>query len=362
MSDPIKPIPPTPSAAPQKPARPEVAEDAGFQALTEALGSSFVIVKVIMVILVIVFLGSGFFTVASQERAIVLRFGKPVGIGDERLLQPGAHWSFPYPIDEVVRIPFSLIQTAKSTAGWHNPNADPSLPGTLNLNPELDGYTLTSDGNLLHILATMNYRISDPLDYALNFVSASNAVVNILDNAIFYASEYFTIDDGRTNKAAIAEMITKRVEALVQEHGLGIKVDPVLIEAKPPLYLNTFFENVATAEQQRGLTNQSARAFATTLASKTQGDTNTVINAGLSEKNRLILEISSELNAFTNQLPFYRKNPSYWMDRSRMETALRAFTNANQSRWLIDQRFDDVRMQLNEQPEAPKASARTTGQ
>ena len=53
--------------------------DAGSQALAEALHSSFVIVKVLMVLLVLLFLASGFFTVGPQERAIILRFGKAQG-------------------------------------------------------------------------------------------------------------------------------------------------------------------------------------------------------------------------------------------------------------------------------------------
>ncbi|MDB6040116.1 MAG: hflK 1, partial [Verrucomicrobiales bacterium] len=67
-----------PAVTPGPVTPPPTAEDSGSQALSEALRSSFVIVKVIMVLLVIVFLGSGIYTVPSQKRAILLRFGKPV--------------------------------------------------------------------------------------------------------------------------------------------------------------------------------------------------------------------------------------------------------------------------------------------
>ena len=56
-----------------------------------------------MVLMVLAFFGSGFFTVGPQEKAVILRFGKPVGEGQKALLRPGLHWSFPYPIDEVVQ-------------------------------------------------------------------------------------------------------------------------------------------------------------------------------------------------------------------------------------------------------------------
>jgi len=50
-------------------------QDAGSQALSEALRSSFVIVKIAMVALVVIIFAAGFFTVGPQEKAVVLRFG-----------------------------------------------------------------------------------------------------------------------------------------------------------------------------------------------------------------------------------------------------------------------------------------------
>ena len=53
-------------------------QDAGTAALAEALRSSFTIVKVVMVLMVLGFFGAGFFTVGPSEKAVILRFGKPV--------------------------------------------------------------------------------------------------------------------------------------------------------------------------------------------------------------------------------------------------------------------------------------------
>src|SRR5262245_20190078 len=98
---------------------PNPAMDSGSQALTEALRGSFVIVKFVMLALLAVFIFSGFFSVGPQEKAIVLRFGKPVGDGDKMLLGAGLHWAWPYPIDEVERVPITEIQKVTSTVGWY---------------------------------------------------------------------------------------------------------------------------------------------------------------------------------------------------------------------------------------------------
>src|SRR4030042_2064651 len=92
-----------PLSAPVEPAGDEL--DTASKSLSEALGISFIILKVIMIVLIVAFLASGFETVGSEEQPLVLRFGKIRGVGEKRLLGPGPHWILPYPIDEILKIP-----------------------------------------------------------------------------------------------------------------------------------------------------------------------------------------------------------------------------------------------------------------
>ncbi len=174
--------------------------DAGSQALAEALGSSFAIVKIVMVLMVLAFFGSGFFQVGPSEKAVILRFGRPVGEGKGVLLGPGLHWSFPYPIDEVVKIPITEVQQVKSTTGWYftTPEQELSgeeLPAGPSLNPAIDGYVITADRNIVHTRATLNYHIDDPIAYIFNFASASNSIQNALNNALLFTAAHFNVDD-----------------------------------------------------------------------------------------------------------------------------------------------------------------------
>src|SRR5215469_16988350 len=109
---------------------PETPMDAGSQALTEALRSSFTVVRFVMFLLVLVFLASGFFKVEPNERAIILRFGKPLGEGEKALLGPGLHWSYPYPIDEIQKISVTGVQKVTSDVGWWATTAAQEAAGT----------------------------------------------------------------------------------------------------------------------------------------------------------------------------------------------------------------------------------------
>ena len=70
--------------------------DAGSKSLAEALRISFAVLKIIMAVLIVLFFTSGIFTVAPDQRAMVLKFGKIRGDTTEsRILGPGLHWAVP---------------------------------------------------------------------------------------------------------------------------------------------------------------------------------------------------------------------------------------------------------------------------
>jgi len=125
--------------------------DAAGKSLSEALRISFIILKVIMIVLVIAFLASGFRTVGPDEMALVLRFGKIQGVTEQRVLGPGPHWVLPYPIDEVVKIPVEQKINLPIDSFWYYQTRDDILGETAkrrtripeNLDPVRDGYCLT---------------------------------------------------------------------------------------------------------------------------------------------------------------------------------------------------------------------------
>jgi hypothetical protein len=145
---------------PETPPPAEVSlDDAGTQALSEALRSSFLIVRVIMVVLVVLFFSSGIFTIKPEEKGVIFHFGKPQGTGEEQLLSPGLHWSWPSPIDEVRRIPIGQLQTVTSSVGWFAEVPGNEAPAMPSLNPAVQGYVITSDRTILHVKATRSFSL-----------------------------------------------------------------------------------------------------------------------------------------------------------------------------------------------------------
>lgn len=353
------PQPTSPAPTPELPS----GEEASTQALSDALQSSFVLVKIAMAGLLIAFLCSGIFTVGSQERAMILRFGKPVGEGDAVVLGPGLHWAYPYPIDEVIKIPAAQIQSVVSSIGWYA--MDPKLtaanaetPPNPSLNPVIDGYTLTGDGNIIHVKATLRYRVTDPVRYYFSFTNAAEMVTNALNNSLLYASAQFTVDNAtRRNRAAFKEKILNRVNQLIAEQQLGISLEPSEIDCIPPRQVKEAFDEVLAAENERSKTINDAQGYANEVLSKAKGEGQALINTGETDKARLVASVQAEALYFQELLPEYRKNPQLFTARLQAETLTRVMTNA-QDKFFLSERADgkprELRLQLSREPMKPK--------
>ena len=297
----------------QSPERRPVDElDVAGRSLSEALRISFVILKFIMIVLVGFFLASGLEMIGSDEQALVLRFGKIRGAGEERLLGPGLHWVFPYPIDEVVRIPVAKKVNLPIDSFWYfqhkrdllppGPTDRPRIPKTLD--PIKDGYCITrneeqtqtaadsagSDYNIIHSKWQLTYQVDEPerffknvyintdsLQAGQNYADVIEEDVTLLlqrlfEDSVVTAMVNYTIDEAISSQ----DRIPKHVKSLLQEKldkiESGIKVVSVQLTdiTWPRQVDNAFLASIkASQESQRAISQ--ARGYAENTLNETAG-------------------------------------------------------------------------------------------
>lgn len=342
--------------------------DAGSQALAEALRSSFAIVKVVMVLMVIAFFCSGFFTVGPAEKAVILRFGRPVGEGKNALLGSGWHWSFPYPIDEVVKIPITELQKVTSTCGWYQVTPEQELSGTEppagpSLNPAVDGYVITSDRNIIHARATLSYYIQDPIRYVFDFTAASNTVQNLLNDALLYTAAHYKVDDALYNDVeGFSDAVRQRVSDMADQEKLGIVVDQCFAPCIPPRQLKDVFDQVVTARENRGKVLDDAHNYANTNLLAAAARATAVTNQADADRVVYVSSMDALANVFTTELAQYRLNPVLFQQQQLGNLVAVALTNV-QDKIFLPQRADgrtrELRLMLNREPPAPRAAAQS---
>lgn len=281
--------------------------DAAGRSLSEALRMSFIILKVIMIVLVLAFLASGFKTVDSNEQALVLRFGKIRGVGEKRLLSPGLHWILPYPIDEIVKIPVETQVNLPIDSFWYYMTQSEILSGQMRpvrpgqpLKPLQDGYCITrgesqdetiggiagSDYNILHSKWQLTYQIDDPErffrntyiedvkpgDIYFNVITESikPLLKNVFEDAVVTALVNYTIDEAISSQERIPKHIKRLVQEKLDKIKSGIKVVSVQLTASEcPRQVKEAFEAPTRASQQSEREITDARAYAANTLNET---------------------------------------------------------------------------------------------
>lgn len=340
-------------------------DEPSTRALSEALRSVFAVVKVLLIAMVIIFAASGVFQVKENEAAVILRLGKPVGAGADVALKPGLHWAFPYPIDEIVKIPLGQSHSVLSTSGWPAVNPEQEIKGDMplgneSLRPGVDGYVLTSDGNIIHVKATLNYRITDPVRYTFEFANTDSLLRSIIDNAVFYTATHFTAERALyKDKEAFREKVSDRVQQLVSQYNLGVTLEPINVDTSAPFFVRPSFEAVQQSDLDRNERINAAQGDASKLLREAEGQAQALISGGISESNQLVQAVRAEAVTYNELLPLYRDDPSLFKRRVMTEKLQTVFTNA-QDKFFMPQRADgaprELRLQLNREPVKPRGN------
>jgi membrane protease subunit HflK len=293
---------------PQSPGKPAGDEfDAAGKSLSEALRISFIVLKIIMIVLVVVFLASGFRTVEPDEQALVLRFGKICGIGENRILGPGLKWVFPYPIDKIVKIPVAKKQNLPINSFWYYQRPDELLPETkprvpATLDPVKDGYCITrseersqtiagltgSDYHIVHCKWQLTYKIDDPERFFKNTYtddakpgqsyadviakSIKPLLERLFEDAVVTAMVNYTIDEAISSQDRIPKHVKKLLQEKLDRIESGIAVVSVqLTDITWPRQVDNAFLASIKASQESQKTISQAKGYAENTLNETAG-------------------------------------------------------------------------------------------
>ncbi len=334
-------------------------EDSTTMALADALSSSFKIIQGLMIGLVVIFLGSGFFSVEPKEVAVKLRFGKPVGTGEDRILQQGLHWSPPSPIGEIVKIPIGETRSVVATNCWYAVTPEMEISGQLpyatsSLRPGVDGYAITSDENIIHARADAKYLISDPVAFKFDFLDVEDLLRNALNNALLFAAAQTTADDALyRDRVGFKDRVRLRFLSNIQKAQLGIRLQSLDVQTFPPMFVKEAFEQVTQTEQAVSQMRNEAEGDAAQTLRRAQGEAQAIINQGMSRSNLITSRVIADAKVFEQLKPHYEANPQFFRSRLLIERMGRILTQANDT-WLLPRvapgQTQELRLQLNREP------------
>jgi len=309
--------------------------DSATRSLAEALRISFVVLKFVMIGILVAFFATCLQTIGPQEQGILLRFGQvKTGPDGQVAIKPGLKFVWPYPIEELVKIPVSTKTNLAINSFWYFQTqeellADKTRPAPrppAKLDPLIEGYCLARGediGNLLglagrqfrrllltggddysivHSKWQVTYEISDIKAFFKNIPVESpkpgqpyyelmkkgfNPIMQAcLEEAVIKTMVKYNIDQVIVATDRVASQVKNLVQDRLDELDSGVKVLSVTLTAFTwPRQVDEAFNAFITASQQARTQVSQAQADAQTTLNEAAGPIAAQLAAALEDPN-----------------------------------------------------------------------------
>ncbi len=272
------------------------------------------------IIIGVAFLGwaalSSFYTVQPEERAVVKRFGRVIGITD-----PGLHFKLPFGLDRVQLVATERVlkqefgfRTEDSSARERTRFADQDFPS--------ESLMLTGDLNIIQVEWVVQYRIGDPIRYLYGMRDPTRTLRDLSESVMRrvvgnrIGSEVLTI-----GRVEIANTARDEIQAAMDKYDNGIRIITVeLQDVVPPPRVQPAFNEVNEARQELERMVNEATMQANQAIPRAQGTANRIISEAEGYATERVNRSLGETARFTAVLLEYRNVPEVTRSRLYLET------------------------------------------
>jgi membrane protease subunit HflK len=271
-------------------------------------------IGLIVFIIFMLWMATGFYKLEEAERGIVLRFGKHV-----ETMQKGLHWHIPRPIENIEKV---------NVAERHQFPVKATM--------------LTQDENIVDIEATVQYQVTEAEKYLFNVrdpqLSIGQVTESALRQVIGRTQMDFVMTEGRSEIAARIKTITQEI---ADSYGMGITLVEVnLQEANPPAEVRDAFQDVTQAREDQVRAINEAEAYRNEILPKARGQAARLREEADGYKQSVTARADGEAQRFNKLLTEYNKAPDVTRDRIYLDTVESVLTNS--TKVMVDLKANNI--------------------
>ncbi len=263
---------------------------------------------IVLAIVGAVFLAiSSVYTLDEQERGVVLRTGKY-----DRTELPGLRFRIPV-IEDVVTVNTTRVREA-----------------------ELRESMLTEDENIVEVQLNVQYRVTDPVSFALRVENPEASLMSAAESALRHEVGSTEMDlILTTGRVVLADGVKLRLQNYLNEYETGITLTNVNIKgATPPTAVKEAFDDVQRAKQDKDRYINDAEAYANSVVPEARGRAQRQMEEARAYKDRVIARAEGEAERFEKLLTEYNKAPQVTRERLYIDAITEVY--ANTSKVLVD--------------------------
>ncbi|PHR97985.1 MAG: FtsH protease activity modulator HflK [Oceanobacter sp.] len=270
-------------------------------------GSIFGFLVVAGIVAVVLLAMNSFYTVDEQERGVVLRTGKY-----HSTEMPGLQFKIPV-LEEVIKVNTTQVREA-----------------------EIRESMLTEDENIIDAKLFIQYRVSDPVAFALRVENPEATLMSAAESALRHEVGSNAMDPILTNgRAIISGAVTVRLQSYLDRYDTGMTiVNAELKETTPPAAVKDAFDDVQRAKNDKEKIINNSEAYANSVVPEARGRAQRQLEEARAYKERVVARAQGEADRFTKLLTEYNKAPDVTRERLYIDALTSVYTNS--SKVLVD--------------------------
>jgi len=281
-----------------------------------------------ILILLLLWLATGVYTVDPDEQALVRRFGAVTDIAG-----PGLHWHLPAPIakHDIVKV----TQVQRMEVGFR------SLPSGITTTNPVEALMITGDENIVDVEMVVLYRISSIRNFVLNVRDPGEldrgigdrpdgrTLKDVAEVSLRGVIGQRPIDDVLTAERGIIEQEVKdNMVSLLSMYKTGILVEQVQLQTvRAPDQVQAAFDDVVSAKEDKERLDNEAQAYAADIVPRARGNAERVLNEALAFEAQRVNEAQGRAAEFLAILEEYSKAPNITRERLYLEAMERILPN-----------------------------------
>ncbi|MDO6564852.1 FtsH protease activity modulator HflK [Amphritea sp. 1_MG-2023] len=270
-------------------------------------GSSAGFFAVVVVVILVGWAVMGFYTVDQQERGVVLRLGKY-----QETVMPGLQWNPPM-IDEVI-----TTNVTRVSAYEHR------------------SLMLTEDENIVDVSMTVQYVISDPVNYALKVRDPNASLQNASESALRHTVGSSEMNSILTaGREVLGSEVKQRLQSFMDAYQTGLRITQINIkEAKAPSQVQDAFDDVIKAREDEQRSINQSESYRNGIVPEARGIAQRMKEEANGYRERVVAQAQGDAQRFSSLLAEYQKAPEVTRERLYLDAMEEVLSN--NSKVLID--------------------------
>ena len=273
-------------------------------------------------LVLLVWLASGFYIVVEGQRGVVLTFGK-----FSEVTNAGLRWRIPYPVQSHEIVDLTGVRTVE--IGYRNNVKTKVLRESL---------MLTDDENIIDIQFAVQYVLKDPMDYLFNNRRPEDTVLQAAETAIReivgQSKMDFVLYEGREQIAIAAQKLTQEI---LDRYKTGIAISKITMQnAQPPEQVQAAFDDAVRAKQDLERQKSEGQAYFNDVVPKARGSASRLQEEANGYRQRVVANAEGEASRFNQVLLEYTKAPAVTRDRMYIDTMQQILSST--SKIMVDVR------------------------